>query len=258
MIFALLAATTLAAASPESMHFGRIAAIRRPRPLPCAEPVVDTLWRADTVAIDSLRSALRAKDSLQRLDSIHLAGARDSLLRLRTALDLGRASHLADSATLRRLSDSILLFHRVDTLALHIDSVAISDSDLASDVQRLVDLVNEAALSQGYSISRRPLVAGIRNSTPLRIALGRTKDSVWVRLELGGRIAQEGIHLALADRAGFRNADEIARMNSRAVRTLFGATSLPPEPKGPWPTGVRAGIVVSAMLVSLLVVIGLQ
>lgn len=258
MIFALLAATTLAAASPESMRFGRIAAVRRPRSLPCAEPVVDTLWRADTVAIDSLRGALLAKDSVLRLDAARLVVARDSLLQMRSILDLSHKSRLADSATIDRLSDSILLFHRVDSLALHIDSLSISDSDLASDAQRLVDLVNQAALGQGYSISRRPLVAGIRNSTPLRITLGRSKDSVWVRLELGGRIAQEGIRLALADRAGFRDADEILRMNSRAVRTLFGATSLPPEPKGPWPSGVRAGIVVSAVIVSLLVVIGLQ
>ena len=73
------------------------------------------------------------------------------------------------------------------------DSIRISDPDLATDSAMLRNLLVTAAANSGRNVVCRPLVAGIRNSIPLRASLRRTQDSVWIRIDLDGRIVADSL-----------------------------------------------------------------
>lgn len=219
---------------------------------------IDSLLRADSLTIDSLRRATIQFDSLVHHGDTLLARSRDSIARLQAANEQAGMLHVADTLHNRKLLDSIALFHRIDTLSLHIDTFKISDADLSSDSARLRDLILHAASASGYTIVDHPLVPDVINSQPLRIWLTRTHDSAWLKLDLGGKVAKDSIHLRAANMPRIRDANAIPHMERDAVRKLFGKESIPPEPKGPWHWAVRVAIVASVAIASAIAMVSLQ
>lgn len=247
-----LVATNAATAGTASNPPKRKATIKR------SPAQVDSLLRIDSLAIDSLQRTMAQLDSLVRLRDSLLARSRDSVARLKAANDQADSLHVSDTLRHRKLLDSIALFHRLDTHSLHIDTFEISDSDLSSDSARLRDLIILAASASGYNIVDHQLVPNVVNSQPLRIRLRRTNDSVWLKLDLGGKVAKDSIHLRHANSPLVRDANAIPRMERDAVRELFGKTSIPPEPKGPWHWAARLSIVTSVALAAVLAMVCLQ
>lgn len=217
--------------------------------------LLDSLRQLDARSLDSLNRQIDLQDSILRERDRTLADTRDSLVLFARRLDTAAARHSADTMWHRILSDSIARFHRVDTLAIQIDTIRISDPDLAADSAMLRDLLVTAAANSGRNVVCRPLVAGIRNSVSLQATLRRTQDSVWLRIDLGGRVVADSIRLSHAGKPSLRDGERIPRMERAVVRTLFGDHSVPPEPKGPWHWAVRAGIVASVALAATIAMV---
>jgi hypothetical protein len=217
--------------------------------------LLDSLRQVDALSLDSLNRQIALQDSVLRERDRALAGTRDSLLLFARRLDTAALRHSADTTWHRVLSDSIARFHRVDTLWIQIDTIRISDPDLATDSAMLRNLLVTAAANSGRNVVCRPLVAGIRNSISLRASLRRTQDSVWIRIDLDGRIVADSLRLPHAGNPSLRDGERIPRMERSAVRSLFGDHSVPPEPKSPWHWGVRAGIVASVVLAATLAMV---
>jgi len=252
LILALTSALALVAG--DSIPLGAPLVSRRSAIFATGAGGIDTVRTSATAERDSLAIRVRLQElALERSDS-SLRALRDSVKVLR--LDSLRQDSLARRGAARQavLGDSLARFRAYDSLVVQIDTLQIADTALRADRIRLRSLLAEAALRSGRSVLVHPPLSGFQSGRLLTGSLRRSRDSLWIHLELRGGRSDS----VVLDRKGrVSDSADVAAAQRQAARDLFGLRDEPVVVPGEVPVGIRAAILASVALVALIVSVSL-
>lgn len=251
----ILALTSvLALVAGDSIPLGAPLVSRRSAIFATGPSSAETERASATAERDSLAFRLRLQEiALERSDS-SVRALRDSVKTLRA--DSLRQDSLARRAGARQsaLADSLARFRAYDSLVIQLDSLQIPDTSLRADGIRLRSLLADAALRSGHSVLLAPPVSGFRYGKLLSGSLRRSRDSVWIHLELRGGRSDS----VVLDRKGrVSDSSDVVAMQLRTARDLFGLRDQPLRAPGEVPVGIRAGILACVAVVALIVSVSL-